>query len=95
MTSRRSDWKARFNDGPPLDLLYVGTLPPHEGGSARVAAQLLPLWADAGHRVRALGPWPENRPGPDAFALSAPRVGLTRYGIPFLTSSRDRLVGAS
>ena len=33
-----------------LKLLYVGTLPPHQGGSAIVAAQILPGLSEAGSR---------------------------------------------
>jgi glycosyltransferase involved in cell wall biosynthesis len=40
----------------PLDILYVGTLPPHPGGSAVLAGQLLAGFAAAGHRVRAIAP---------------------------------------
>ena len=40
---------------PPLNLLYVGTLPPHPGGSAISCAQLLRAFAARGHRVRAIG----------------------------------------
>lgn len=37
-----------------LEILYVGTLPPHPGGSAILANLLLPRWAAAGHSVAAL-----------------------------------------
>jgi glycosyltransferase involved in cell wall biosynthesis len=43
-----------------LSILYVGTLPPHPGGSAILAAQLLLGFADAGHRVRAIAPTTES-----------------------------------
>ena len=40
----------------PLDILYIGTLPPHPGGSAVLSGQLLAGFAAAGHRVRAIAP---------------------------------------
>jgi glycosyltransferase involved in cell wall biosynthesis len=40
----------------PLNILYAGTLPPHPGGSAISASQLLIGIARSGHRVRAIAP---------------------------------------
>ena len=42
--------------GHNLDLLYVGTLPPHTGGSAVLASMLLGELLAQGHTVRALAP---------------------------------------
>jgi phosphatidyl-myo-inositol dimannoside synthase len=39
-----------------LDLLYVGTLPPHPGGSAVMSVQLLEGLERRGHSVRAIAP---------------------------------------
>jgi len=38
----------------PLNILYVGTLPPHPGGSAISGYQLLGCLARLGHAVRSL-----------------------------------------
>ena len=38
----------------PLDILYVGTLPPHPGGSAILAGQVLEGLAAAWNTVRAI-----------------------------------------
>jgi len=37
-----------------VEILYLGTMPPHPGGSAMVAGQLLPGLAARGHAVRAV-----------------------------------------
>lgn len=39
-----------------MHIIYVGTLPPHRGGSAFVAAQLLPGLVDRGHHLTAIAP---------------------------------------
>jgi len=73
-----------------LDLLYVGTLPPHEGGSAMVAAQVLPGLATMGHRIRAVAPITEVdlRSG-DLFAERNGGIELNRFVVPYLDVSPD------
>ncbi|MEO7117393.1 MAG: glycosyltransferase family 4 protein [Candidatus Limnocylindrales bacterium] len=63
-----------------MDILYVGTLPPHPGGSGVVGGQLVAGLADRGHRVRAVAPMTETalRHG-DAFAAQHRGVAITRY----------------
>ena len=67
----------------PLDVLYVGMLPPHPGGSAISWAQILAGLAGQGHAVRALAPITahELRAG-DAFALARPELEVHRYVVP-------------
>ena len=71
-----------------LNILYVGTLPPHRGGSSISGSQLLVGFARMGHRVRALAPISTDMCRPDDdFALSQPEVGVTRYPIPYFEAS--------
>lgn len=68
-------------------VLYVGTLPPHPGGSAISAFQLLVGLARRGHAIRALAPvTPETRTAADRFdaehaALHVDRYELGRFDI--------------
>ncbi len=79
---RRRDAAARLN------LLYVGTLPPHPGGSAIVASYLLPGFLREGHRIRALAPLPANIAGTgDDFAAAHPRISVTQYPMPYHSNS--------
>jgi glycosyltransferase involved in cell wall biosynthesis len=73
-----------------LDLLYVGTLPPHAGGSAVLAAQLLTGLAVRGHGVRALAPVaPGTEAEARAFERRHPSLTVRRFRVPYLESSRD------
>src|SRR5262245_24757719 len=66
-----------------LDILYVGTLPPHPGGSAVWGAQLLPAFAEGGHAVRALSPATTAQlAGGDPFAARQPKIAVTRFIVP-------------
>ncbi len=73
-----------------LGLLYVGPLPPHRGGSAIVAAQVLPGLAAIGHRIRAIAPITEVdlRSG-DLFAERNGGIELNRFVVPYLDISAD------
>ena len=74
----------------PLEVLYVGTLPPHPGGTAIVGAQLLVGLARSGHSVRALAPiTAEALRSGDQFAASHPEIGITRIEVPFFEVSAD------
>jgi glycosyltransferase involved in cell wall biosynthesis len=74
-----------------LDLLYVGRVPPHPGGSAVVASQLLAGLAARGHRVRVLAPiTAEGRARGDAFARAHPRLAVERYLVPHFATARER-----
>jgi glycosyltransferase involved in cell wall biosynthesis len=66
-----------------LRILYVGTLPPHPGGSAIVGAQLLAGFARLGHAVRALAPvTPGTRPRAAMFDTAHPEIDITRFVLP-------------
>ena len=69
-----------------LNILYVGTLPPHNGGSAINACQILEGFVAAGHAVRAIAPITpglESAPGPRG-------VELARYTVPLFEASPDQ-----
>jgi len=73
-----------------MRILYVGTLPPHPGGSAVVAAQILRGLAGRGHRVRALAPiTPETLSTGDVFAAGCPEIDLTRFLLPYFENAHD------
>ena len=74
-----------------MKILYVGTLPPHPGGSAILAFQLLDGFAAAGHSVRAIaGITASALRGGDAFATAHPRIRVERFDIPFFEYSPDQ-----
>jgi glycosyltransferase involved in cell wall biosynthesis len=75
---------------PKLDILYVGTLPPHPGGSAVQNAQVLAGLARRGHGVRAIGQItpPELEQG-DAYAARHPELDVVRLTLPFLDITPD------
>jgi glycosyltransferase involved in cell wall biosynthesis len=73
-----------------LDILYAGTLPPHTGGSAIIAADLLVGLAGLGHRVRAVAPIvPSALRDGDPFALARPEVEVARITVPYFENSPD------
>lgn len=80
--------------GAPLAVLYVGTLPPHPGGSAIVGAQLVSGWARLGHRVEAIAPITvaAARRG-DGFARATRDVRVTRFPVPYFESSPNNPAG--
>ncbi len=73
-----------------LGILYVGTLPPHPGGSAISGSQLILEFARLGHKVRALAPiTAEALRSGDRFAVSHPEIGVTRFRVPYFETSPD------
>ncbi len=73
-----------------LNILYVGTLPPHPGGTAILAFQLLIGLANNGHSVRAIAPITnEQLQNGDTFALNYPEINVTRIVVPYFESSPD------
>jgi glycosyltransferase involved in cell wall biosynthesis len=67
-----------------VNLLYVGTLPPHPGGSAVSCGQLLGRLARLGHRIRAIGPMTaEARQEGDRFASGHPAIEVHRFRVPY------------
>jgi glycosyltransferase involved in cell wall biosynthesis len=72
----------------PLDILYVGMLPPHRGGSAVVNAMVLRGLAERGHQVRAIAPaTPANGGNGNPFARSCPELEATSYELPYTDGS--------
>ncbi len=76
--------------GRALSILYVGTLPPHQGGSALFAAEILPALAKRGHEIRAISAITEAglRDG-DSFAQTHPQLMVTRYVLPYFNIGTD------
>ena len=72
----------------PLNILYAGTLPPHQGGSALSAALILQGLAAHGHRIRAVAPITADALNEgDAFVAAHPELSITRFPVPFFENS--------
>jgi glycosyltransferase involved in cell wall biosynthesis len=73
-----------------LSLLFVGPLPPHQGGAAMFSAQLLRELARRGHAITAISPITSAalRDG-DAFAGAHPELHVTRFEVPYLATGPD------
>jgi hypothetical protein len=70
-----------------LDILYVGTLPPHQGGSSVVGAYLLQGLAGLGHPVRALAPIADNAVVQgEQFVSQHPQVTVTWFRVPYFSN---------
>lgn len=66
-----------------LNILFVGTLPPHPGGSAIANALFLSGCVALGHTVRALAPiTAEAQQAGAVFESRHPGIGVARYFIP-------------
>lgn len=65
-----------------MNLLYIGTLPPHPGGSATASAPYLAGLGRLGHVVHALAPITAvTRAAGEAFARQYPALRIHRYEI--------------
>ncbi len=74
-----------------LNVLYVGTLPPHQGGSAISCSQILLGLAGLGHRIRALGPMTEEAfAHGDPFADAHPELEVERFFVPHFQTDPSR-----
>ena len=72
-----------------LDILFIGTLPPHPGGSSIVSDYLLPGLAGLGHRVRALAPITDwARAQREGLLFQHPKIAATWYRVPHFSSSK-------
>ena len=72
----------------PLRILYVGTLPPHPGGSAYSAYQLLGGLTGRGHVVRSLAPATSGTSAQAGeFDVRHPELQVTRYRLPRFDAS--------
>src|SRR5262245_16907370 len=77
-----------------MNILYVGTLPPHPGGSAMVGYQLLDGLARRGHHIDAIAPaTAEAIAAGDLFAVAHPEIHVERFLIPYFESSPDLPAG--
>jgi glycosyltransferase involved in cell wall biosynthesis len=71
-----------------MRLVYVGTLPPHPGGSAISCSQLLVAFAERGHEIVAVGPiTPAALASGDAFAARHPGVRVRRFPVPYFETA--------
>jgi glycosyltransferase involved in cell wall biosynthesis len=74
----------------PLHVLYVGTLPPHQGGSALTSFQILAGLAGLRHRIEAIAPITEEAlSGGDPMADAGPGIEVSRFVLPYLDISPD------
>ena len=64
-----------------MDLLYVGTLPPHAGAAALLAGKILAGLSHRGHRVRALSSRDSDDHG-DLYGRAHPGIEVSRYSVP-------------
>lgn len=76
--------------GSALHIVYVGTLPPHQGGSALTSFQILVGLAGLGHRIEAIAPITEDalRSG-DPLADGDHGIEVARFLLPYLDISPD------
>jgi glycosyltransferase involved in cell wall biosynthesis len=73
-----------------LRILYVGLLPPHEGGASLSSCEILAGLAARGHTVHALTPiTPAMTAREAAFARAWPGISTVRYPIPEIPSTPD------
>jgi glycosyltransferase involved in cell wall biosynthesis len=72
-----------------MDILYVGTLPPHPGGSAMVGEQIVAGLAALGHRVRALSAITAE--ADPVFERAHPAVPVIRYRVPHFVVHSNRI----
>ncbi len=71
-----------------LNILYVGRLPPHPGGSAISCSQLLIGFAALGHMVRALAPITVEALRPvDSWTACPPEIRVMRFLVPYFQIS--------
>ena len=71
-----------------MRILYVGTLPPHQGGSAISCGELLVGLAGRGHSVIAIAPITEEAAAAGrAFDGAHPELIITRFPVPYFTSN--------
>ncbi len=67
----------------PLDILYLGLLPPQHGGGNISASQILTRMAKLGHRIRSIARIRESDlNGGDQFATGHPELSIRRYRLP-------------
>lgn len=73
----------------PLRILYAGTLPPHQGGSALLAGQLLIELARRGHEIVAVSPIAESGAAA-GDPMTSRGIDIRRVAMAFTDNSPDR-----
>jgi glycosyltransferase involved in cell wall biosynthesis len=74
-----------------MKILYVGTLPPHNGGSAVLAYELLKGLAKRGHKVDAISPITKKAlESGDKFAKVNKYIVIKRYIVSYFENSPDK-----
>jgi glycosyltransferase involved in cell wall biosynthesis len=80
----------RWLQREPLSLLFVGPLPPHQGGAAMFSAQLLSELARRGHEIQAISAITSAAlEHGDAFASTHSELDVQRYELPYLATGPD------
>ncbi|MDH3690093.1 MAG: glycosyltransferase family 4 protein [Gammaproteobacteria bacterium] len=73
-----------------MDIIYVGTLPPHQGGSAISSFQLIKAMVRKGLGVRAIGPVTRDTSDfAERFAADHPEIEFDRFEVPYYKTSPD------
>ncbi len=73
-----------------LSLLFVGPLPPHQGGAAMFSAQVFGELANRGHVIDAISPITTAAlDHGDVFAAAHPELRITRFELPYLATGPD------
>jgi glycosyltransferase involved in cell wall biosynthesis len=73
-----------------LSILFVGPLPPHQGGAAIFSEQILAALARRGHAIEAISPITEAAlQDGDRFAERHPDLNVTRFVLPYLLTGPD------
>ena len=73
-----------------INILYVGTLPPHPGGSAILCYQLLKGLVELGHSIRAISPITKNGlKSEEAFPLLEGTIPVHRYNVEYFETTPD------
>jgi glycosyltransferase involved in cell wall biosynthesis len=68
-----------------LSVLFVGPLPPHQGGGAIFSAQMLAALSGRGHAIEAISPITAAAlHAGDGFAHRHPDLNVTRFVVPYL-----------
>jgi 1,2-diacylglycerol 3-alpha-glucosyltransferase len=76
--------------GERLSLLFVGPLPPHQGGAAMFSAQVFGELAKRGHEIDAISPITTAAlEHGDVFAAANPELRITRFELPYLATGPD------
>ena len=73
-----------------MRLLYVGTLPPHQGGTAVLASLLLPRLAALDVDVHVISPCGPDEQAARNFDQQHPELHTVRFAMPFLETSPDQ-----